>query len=145
MNLFQMQQHIAAARAADPFTYDPFTYNPFTPFAAPPPAPATLNCGNCGSATNLSYVPNCGDVLDCQWCGARYVAHPCQHSQSTLQTIALELLVNGITKKCPQCGVWYKVGEFVERFDPPAGRAIEGVAIAVGLATIIVGLFAGRR
>lgn len=145
MTLFEMAAAQAAARKNDPFRYDLFTRDPFTPFYAPPVAPATLTCGNCGGVTNLSSIPNCGDILDCYWCKARYVAHPCQHSQSTAEKIALAVAVGGISKACPQCGVWYKVGEFVERFDPQTGRAIKGIALGVGVGMVIAGLFGGRR
>lgn len=103
----------------------------------------TLMCGKCLTTTilPLGYIPNCGDVLQCAWCGAGYVAHPCQsnhHSQSAAQGMLLEILVSGMSKACPQCGVLYRIGEFVERIDPNAGRAIKQFAIGAGIAALLI-------
>ena len=99
-----------------------------------------LNCGNCGQVTYLHplYSPNCGDVLKCHWCSTRFVAHPCGHSESSGQALALQLLVSGISKSCPQCGIAYRVGDVIERFNPSLGKAVKEVALAAGV-TVLVG------
>ena len=105
----------------------------------------TLVC-KCSTMTPLpiGYIPKDGDVLMCGWCGTRYVVHLCNHDhgqsahQSALKEELLEVLVNGITKACPPCGVWYRVGKFVERFDPQAGKAIQEVAIGAGFLLLFI-------
>lgn len=107
----------------------------------------TFTCGKCSTVRPLpfGYSPKDGDVLKCNWCSTRYVTHLCNHSHnydqltlpSAIQVELLEVLVAGVTKACAPCGVWYKVGQIVERFDPQLGKAIKETAIGVGIAILV--------
>ncbi len=96
------------------------------------------------TALPFSYSPKDGDLIRCCWCRARYVIHLCSHGQSqsnvqsTLRAELLEVLVTEVTKACPTCGVWYKVGEIVERFNPELGRKIKDFALTAGIALLII-------
>src|ERR1044071_6213541 len=106
----------------------------------------TFTCDNCSTTTLLpfGYSPKCGNLLKCGWCGALYVAHPCNHNhglsgiESVVKTQLLAVLVSKVTKACPSCGVWYKVGDIVEKVDPQAGQAIKQLALGAGIATLLI-------
>ena len=104
-----------------------------------------LTCGKCSTVTLLpvGYAPKDGDVLRCGGCQTSYAAHLCNHDnglsalQAAVKVELLEVLVNGISKACPECGVWYKVGKVVERFDPQLGKAIQKVAVGAGVFVLV--------
>lgn len=109
----------------------------------------TFTCDKCFTVVGLpfGYSPTDGDVWKCDWCNTRYVAHLCNHNhnhnhdqsalQSALRVELLEVLVAGVTKACAPCGVWYKVGQIVERVDPQLGKAIKEVALGAGIAILV--------
>lgn len=106
----------------------------------------TLTCGNCSRVSTLpfGYSPKDGGLLKCGWCGARYVTHLCNHNhglsglQSVVETELLAVVVDEVTKACPTCGVWYKIGDIVEKVDPQAGRAIKQLAVGAGLFMLLL-------
>ena len=109
-----------------------------------------FTCSRC-LATNyplVGYVAHDGDILACFRCGTRFVVHLCNHNhglsglESAIQTELLEVIegavVSAVTKACPPCEVWYKVGDIVEKVDPQAGMTIKKLAIGAGLAVLAI-------
>lgn len=117
----------------------------------------TLKCGGCARTTTLpfGYAPADGDIITCGVCSTRYVVHLCNHSQglsglqSALASVAREelltIVVGGVTRACPTCGVLYKIGDVVEKVDPKAGVTIKEAAIGLGLIALLVGSLVGSN
>jgi hypothetical protein len=99
----------------------------------------SLNCGKCSTSTPLQwmYIPNETDVLSCGCCGTQYIVHKCQHESDP---ILLELVGYGvhyaISKACPQCEAFYKIGELIERVNPILGKEVKQLALGVGLVVL---------
>ena len=99
----------------------------------------SLNCGKCSTSTALHwmYIPNETDVLSCGSCGTKYLVHKCQHDS---HPILLEVVEYGlhyaISKACPECEVFYKIGEVIERVNPVLGREVKQLALGIGLAVV---------